>query len=157
MDDCGLRDGKDFRSNLSETPTSKGGRPQQNYLLTLDAARMVAMITHSDTAKEARRWFAWRLTLLDKMLRERIEQAEAKAESRARAAAEMEIFHAAVAMADELGIYHDQARRRIEQRRGITHTSADVKRWEPGGIYGVNGLRWVKEREEGRLKMRGGS
>lgn len=156
VDDCGLRDGQDFYWKSSKTPSDKGGRPQQNYLLTLDAARMVAMITHSDTAKQARRWFAWRMALLDKMLRERIERADREAGARARAAAEMATFDAAKALANELGIYHDQARRRIERSQGVHHTSADVKRWESGGIYGIPGLRWEKEREEAWERTRGG-
>ncbi|MGV6872360.1 antA/AntB antirepressor family protein [Pseudochelatococcus sp. B33] len=153
VDDCGLRAGKDFYSSLSKTPTDRGGRPQQNYLLTLGAAREVAMITNSGPAKHVRKWCAWRMDLLDQTHREAIAKAAKDTEWREKLAKQQALELAAQSLADALGIYPAQALRRIERDQlGMTHGSADVRKWEPGGTYGEDGRRWKEEeKEHGKL------
>lgn len=62
-----IADSEDFYSNLSKTPFGANGRPETNYLLTLEAARMVSMTTHSTSAKLVRRWIAAELSNLDRL------------------------------------------------------------------------------------------
>lgn len=52
--DYGFEEGQDFRSTLNK---STGGRPRKDYLLTLDAAKEIAMIGNTARGKATRRYF----------------------------------------------------------------------------------------------------
>ena len=54
MCEYGFSEGKDFRTNLSE---STGGRPSTDHLMTLSMAKEVAMLQRTDKGKEVRRYF----------------------------------------------------------------------------------------------------
>lgn len=49
-----LEDGKDFCSKMSE---SNGGRPSKDHILTMDSAKSIAMLQHSDKGKMVRDYF----------------------------------------------------------------------------------------------------
>ncbi len=49
----GFEEGKDFRSNLSE---STGGRPAKDHILTLAMAKEIAMIQRNEKGKQVRRY-----------------------------------------------------------------------------------------------------
>lgn len=53
---AGLIEGQDFRSKLSE---STGGRPETYHMLTLDAAKELAMLQKSDLGRLVRRYLIW--------------------------------------------------------------------------------------------------
>lgn len=54
MCEYGFSEGKDFRTNLSE---STGGRPSVDHLMTLSMAKEIAMLQRTDKGKEVRRYF----------------------------------------------------------------------------------------------------
>jgi anti-repressor protein len=54
MCEYGFSEGKDFRTNLSE---STGGRPSTDHLMTLSMAKEIAMLQRTDKGKEVRRYF----------------------------------------------------------------------------------------------------
>lgn len=54
MAEYGFTEGVDFYSVLSE---SSGGRPSTDHILTLDAAKEIAMIQRTDRGKQARAYF----------------------------------------------------------------------------------------------------
>lgn len=54
MCEYGFSEGKDFRTNLSE---STGGRPGTDHLMTLSMAKEIAMLQRTDKGKEVRRYF----------------------------------------------------------------------------------------------------
>ena len=54
MFEYGFLEGQDFLPNLAE---STGGRPSQDYVLTLDCAKEIAMLQRSERGKQARQYF----------------------------------------------------------------------------------------------------
>ena len=54
MCEYGFSEGKDFRTNLSE---STGGRPSTDHLMTLSMAKEIAMLQRTEKGKEVRRYF----------------------------------------------------------------------------------------------------
>lgn len=54
MVEYGFTKGKDFLPKMEE---STGGRPSQDYIMTLDMAKEIAMIQRSDKGKQAREYF----------------------------------------------------------------------------------------------------
>ena len=56
MLEYGFEEGEEFYANLRKT-SSKGGRPQKNFFLTLAAAKEIAMLQRTEKGKEARKYF----------------------------------------------------------------------------------------------------
>ena len=54
MCEYGFSEGKDFRTNLSD---STGGRPATDHLMTLSMAKEIAMMQRTNKGKEVRRYF----------------------------------------------------------------------------------------------------
>ena len=57
----GFTEGEDFFkegfTEISEKPISKGGRPANEYLLTLDMAKELAMVQNNEVGRQTRRYF----------------------------------------------------------------------------------------------------
>ena len=51
----GFIEGQDFLTILSKTPS--GGRPSQEYFITLDMAKQLAMVENNDKGSQARKYF----------------------------------------------------------------------------------------------------
>lgn len=54
MFEYGFLEGQDFMPNLAK---STGGRPSQDYVLTLDCAKEIAMLQRTERGKQARQYF----------------------------------------------------------------------------------------------------
>lgn len=55
--DYGFKSDLDFFRNFRKTPSIKGGRPQEDYYLTIDTAKELAMLERNEMGRLIRRYF----------------------------------------------------------------------------------------------------